>query len=172
MGNYFEESGGEKQLAYVWLISADSIFKSNMKGYEEYSRFYGMEFSMSRVSLFDGEKTSDSAVSAKNVKIYIPTGTHCAMIQSRMAKKVVIPKISMKRIATLAERTETLEEKEFSQCIIHSFSRAFSDNREEISFTFSCLSFSDSYTSIKNDGTNGGKAAVKVDFAAWKIDDQ
>ncbi|MDR3186946.1 MAG: hypothetical protein LBT63_00740 [Holosporaceae bacterium] len=161
----------KESLRHVWLISADSIFKSELKGFEKYAKISGMELFMSRISLFDGEKTSDSAVSAKNTKIYMLSGVHSAIIQGRMAKKVVIPKISMKKLASLSGSLEVIEEKEFSKCIIHSFSQIFSPDREEIAFTFSCSSFSDSYTEIKKDGVKGGNAAVKIDFAAWKIED-
>ncbi|MDR1333992.1 MAG: hypothetical protein LBJ71_02115 [Holosporaceae bacterium] len=126
---------------------------------------------MSRVSLFDGEKTSDSAVSAKNTKIHMSSGTHCAIIQGRMAKKVVIAKISVKKLASLSGSLEVLEEKEFSKCIVHSFHQVFSPDKEEIAFAFSCSSFSDAYTEIKRDGIKGGNAAVKIDFTAWKIED-
>ncbi|MDR1375786.1 MAG: hypothetical protein LBJ45_03165 [Holosporaceae bacterium] len=156
---------------HMWIISADSVFKSELKGFEKYAKISGMHFSMSRVSIFDGEKTSDSAISAKNTKIHMTSGVHCAIIQTRMAKKAVIPKISIKKLIMLSGNLEVVEEKEFSKCIIHSFYQIFSKDEEEITFTFSSSSFSDAYHEIKKDGVKGGNAAVKIDLAAWKIED-
>ncbi|MDR2067771.1 MAG: hypothetical protein LBP41_02160 [Holosporaceae bacterium] len=130
-----------------------------------------MEFSTSRISLFDGEKTSDSAISAKNTRIHMPSGVHSASILSRMAKKDVVPEISIKKLASLSGNLETLEEKKFSKCIVHSFNQILLPDKEEITFTFSCASFLGAYTEIKKDGVKGGNAAVKIDFATWKIED-
>lgn len=51
----------------TWLISAGKIFESDIEGFKEYAKFYSMEFSIAKFSLFDGAKSSDSAVCAKGV---------------------------------------------------------------------------------------------------------
>ncbi|MDR1561392.1 MAG: hypothetical protein LBS23_03495 [Holosporaceae bacterium] len=152
---------------YMWFISADSIFKSNVTEFKDYARIFGIEFCISRFSLFDGSKSSDSAVTAEDVKVYISSGIHSPMIQGRMAKGVIIPKITIKKVASLSGKLETLENKEFSKCVIQSFSRI----GEQIAFTFRYSSYSDSYTDIQVDGTKGGTAATKIDLVTWEIED-
>ncbi|MDR2765955.1 MAG: hypothetical protein LBB63_00620 [Holosporaceae bacterium] len=157
-----EKCGNEKQLTHLWLISADQIFTSHLKDYEEYCRFYGMEFFISRPSSFEKEKTSDSDISAKNVKIYIPSGPHCILIQEYMVKKTIIPQIVLKRVVMLNKTPIVLEKKEFSGCTIQSFSRVFFVDKEEVAFTFSYLSSSDSYAFFENDGAQVGDITVEI----------
>ncbi|MDR1983100.1 MAG: hypothetical protein LBQ08_04900 [Holosporaceae bacterium] len=154
-------------LSYDWYISADQIFSGDTQGFEKFSKFFGMEFQISRFSLLDGNKISDSAVLAQDVKIYIGPGSHCAMIQGRLANGVVIPKIIIKKITSLMKKLEVIETKEFFQCVIQSFALV----GENISFTFRYSSYSDSYTDFSEDGTNLGTAATKIDLAKWKVED-
>jgi hypothetical protein len=153
--------------SYSWYISADKIFKSNIPGFTDFSRIFGIEFQISRFSLFDGSKSSDTAVAAKDVKIYMKSGTHCAMIQGRLSKGVVIPKITIKKNAVLIGKTETLETKEFSQCVIQLFSVV----GDVVSFSFRYSSYSDTYTDFDDAGTNKGTAATQIDLAKWEIKD-
>jgi hypothetical protein len=157
----------DKESAYLWYISADKIFKSNAEGFNDFARIFGIEFYVSRFSLFDGSKSSDSAVAAHDVKIYMEPGIHCAMIQGRLAKGIVIPKITVKKTTFLMGKNETLESKEFSQCVIQSFSSV----GDVISFSFRYSSYSDTYTDFDENGTNKGTAATKIDLAKWEIED-
>jgi hypothetical protein len=152
---------------YLWIVSADAVFKSNIEGFKDYAKILGMEFNVLRISSFDGAKTADSAVAACDIKIYIHSGAHCAMLQGRMAKGIIIPKITIKKVAMLSEKFEELEKKEFSKCVIQSFYRV----GELVIFTFRYSSYSDSYTEIEKDGTKSGTAAIKVDLVSWKIED-
>ena len=151
---------------FDWYISADKIFACNVKGFEQYCKFYDLEFRIVRSSLFDKVKVADSAVMAEDVKIHMGPGRHCAMLQGRMAKGVVIPKITLKKTQYISGEIEVLETKEFSQCVIQSFER----KGELVTFAFRYTSFSDSYTDFKEDGTKLGNAATKIDLADWKVE--
>lgn len=153
------------ELAYIWLISADKIFESNIKGFETYSKFLGVKYRISKFSLFDKTKISDSAVTAEDVEIYITPGKHCAMLQGRLAKCTVIPKITLKKVQNISEKLEVLEEKVFSQCVIQSFQESL----EIVTFSFRYASYSDSYTDYKEDGVRNGTAAIKIDFTNWSV---
>jgi len=157
----------EETSSFDWIISADKIFSSSMEGFTDFAKFFNMEFHVSRFSLFDGSKSSDSAVSARDVKIYIGSGRHCAMLQGRMAKGVVIPKITIKKVTRLMGEIATLEVKEFEQCLIQSFSVI----GKVSAFSFRYSSYSDSYTDFKEDGTKLGTAATQIDLAKWEIKD-
>lgn len=151
---------------FTWLISADKIFESTIDGFTEYSKFYFMEFSISKFSLFSGVNSSDSAVCAKDVKIYIAPKRFCATIQSRLAAGQEIAKILLKKVIIGNDTIAILEEKEFAKCTIQSFER-----KEEIAaFTFRYTAYSDSYQDYKSDGTKLGKAATKINLATWEDD--
>lgn len=134
---------------------------------EDFSRISCMEFGISRFSLFDEDKNFDSAVLARDVKICMGPGSHCPMILDRLTKQSVIPKITIKKTASLMGKVETLETKEFSQCPIQSFSIMGDD----IYFSFRYSSYSDSYTKFAEDGSKSGTAAVKIDLAKWEAED-
>jgi hypothetical protein len=163
----FGKELNEGSANYNWYISADKIFGSDVEELEDFSKIFGIEFHISRFSLFDGAKSSDSAVSARDVKIYMGSGIHCAMIQGRLAKGIVISKITIKKATSLKGKFEILETKEFSQCVIQSFSIV----GDTISFSFRYSSYSDSYSSFDLDGTSKGKAATKIDLAKWEVED-
>jgi hypothetical protein len=168
LGNILpEKSLNKDSLSYDWYISADQIFSSDVDGFENFSKFFGMEFQISRFSLLDNSKVSDTAVLARDVKIDIGSGSHCAMIQGRLAKGVVIPKIIIKKVTSLMKKLESIETKEFFQCVIQSFAVI----GENILFTFRYSSYSDTYTDFSEDGTNLGTAATKIDLAKWKVED-
>jgi hypothetical protein len=156
-----------RESTYDWYISADKIFKSSIEGFKDFSKILGMEFHVSRFSLFDGAKSSDSAVVAKDVNVYMESGVHCAMIQGRLAKGIVIPKITIKKTTFLVGKIEILETKEFSQAVIQSFSIA----GDVVSFSFRYSSYSDTYTDFDEKGINKGTAATKVDLAKWDVKD-
>jgi hypothetical protein len=156
----------ENSTRYDLFISADKIFKSNAVGLEDFFRIFSMEFCVSRFSLFDGAKSSDSMVLAHDVKICVASGSHCAMIQGRLAKGVAIPKIIIKKVMVL-EKIECLEAVEFSQCVVQSFSII----ERGALFSFRYSSYSYSYKDFKEDGTLRGSAAVAVDLAKWETED-
>jgi hypothetical protein len=64
-------------------------------------------------------------------------------------------------------KIETLETKEFSQCVIQSFSLV----GEIVSFSFRYSSYADTYTDFDEDGSNLGTAATKIDLAKWEVED-
>lgn len=149
----------------AWLISADKIFESDIEGFKEYAKFYFMEYSISKFSLFDGTKSSDSAVCAKDMKIYMPSTRFCAIIQGSLAAGKEISKIILKKIIITGGSIEVLEEKEFIKCIIQNFER----KGEVSAFTFRYTAYSDSYQDFKTDGTKLGKAATKIDLTTWEV---
>ena len=88
---------------YDWYISADQIFKSDIEGFEDFARIFKMEFNVARFSRFKESRSFGSATTKQDVKIYMGSGVHCAMIQGRLAKGVTIPKITIKKTATIME---------------------------------------------------------------------
>jgi hypothetical protein len=157
----------ENSARYDLFISADKIFKSDVAGLEDFFKIFSMEFCVSRFSLFDGAKSSDAMVLAHDVKIHMNSGSHCAMIQGRLAKGVAIPKIIIKKATLLMEKIEYLETIEFSQCVVQSFSIV----ERGVLFSFRYSSYSYSYKDFKEDGTLRGSAAVAIDLAKWEIKD-
>ena len=174
---------------FDWYISADKIFASNVKGFEDYCKFYDLEFRIARASQFDFSrrkddsnvdwelsmekegwfnkaKVTDSAVVAEDVKIHMGPGRHCAMLQGRMAKGVVIPKITLKKTQYISGEIAVLETKEFLKCVVQSFER----KGELVTFSFRYVTISDSYTDYKEDGTKLGNAAAKIDLSSWKVE--
>jgi hypothetical protein len=79
-----------------------------------------------------------------------------------MAKNIIIPKIIVKKISSLMGNIEILETKEFSQCVIQSFSI----RGEIVSFSFRYLSYSDSYVDFGEDGAKQGNVATEADSNA------
>jgi hypothetical protein len=144
--------------SYDWYISADQIFGSDIEGFEDFARIFKMEFNVAKFSKFNGSRSFDSAMIKQDVKIYMGSGAHCAMIQGRLAKKVVIPKITVKKTTTLMGKIETLETQEFSQCVIMSFSVI----GDVVSFSFQYFSCSYTYTEFKEDGSQSGTAVAEV----------
>lgn len=166
--NVSEKSEGSeesKNQEFSWLISADKIFESKIKDYKDYARFFYMEFEISRFSLFDGKKSSDSAVCAKDVRIYLPPSRFCAVIQGNLASGKEISKIILKKVEMKSGKLEAIEEKEFTKCIIQSFER----KEEMASFTFRYTGYSDTYQDFDSDGKKSGKAATKIDLTTWKV---
>lgn len=148
-----------------WLISADKIFSSGIKGFETFSRFLSMEFDIQRFSTYDGEKTQDSAVKADNVTIFIAPGRYCATLEGNLAKGTKIAAITLQKVLLHQKAVEVIEKKEFKNCILERFSR----KGEVVSFAFRYSSFSDTYTEFKNDGTKLGTSATSIDLIQWKI---
>jgi hypothetical protein len=158
-------SGTDGKSKYEWFISADKIFSCEVEEFKEFSRFYGMEFEIYKFSTPEGEKTYDTSVCAKNVKVYIPNGSHCANIQNCLAQGKAIETITLRKVATISNKKQILEEKKFSNCFLQAFKR-----KEEVaSFLFRYSSYKDEYTDFEEDGTKKGTAAVSVDLIKWEI---
>jgi hypothetical protein len=157
---------GENSTRYDLFISADKIFKSSITGLEDFLKIFNMEFGVSRFSLFDGAKSSDTMVLAQDVKIHMNSGSHCAMIQGRLAKGIAIPKITVKKVTLLMEKIECLETIEFSQSVVQSFSIV----ERGVLFSFRYSSYSYSYKDFKEDGTLRGSAAVAIDLVKWETE--
>lgn len=164
----FEEKNRDK---FMWLISADKIFSSKIqetkdkKEYTNFAQFYHIEYMIYKSFLFDQTKTAESSVFAKEVHIYMPPGSHCAMLEGRMAKSVIIPKIVIHKVDNINGKLFALEKKEFNQCIIN----AFGLKDSMIGFSFRYTSLSDSYAKFKPDGSQEGSAAVQIDLVKWEI---
>jgi hypothetical protein len=153
------------QCQYQWLISADKIFSSEWEGFEDYARFFDLDFYIYRFCMSSEGKVADRNLCAENIKIYIPNGSHCAVIQSHLAQGKEISKITIKKVSSILDNTVILEEKEFSKCFVQTFFR----KGESAVFSFRYSSYSDTYTDFKPDGTKKGTAGVSVDFIKWEI---
>ncbi|MDR3155503.1 MAG: hypothetical protein LBT90_00145 [Holosporaceae bacterium] len=154
-----------QQCQYQWLISADKIFSSEWEGFEEYARFFDLDFHIYKFSMSTDGKASDTSICAENIKVCIPNGSHCAVIQSHLAQGKEISKIILKKVSFMLDKTVTMEEKEFSKCFVQTFSR----KGEKAIFSFRYSSYKDTYTDFKADGTKKGTAGVSVDLIKWEI---
>ncbi|MDR2107359.1 MAG: hypothetical protein LBO73_02475 [Holosporaceae bacterium] len=161
----FRQPFDAKPIKYNWYISSDKVFSSKVDGMTDFAPISGIEFCVSRFSLFDGTASSDSAVAAQDVKVYMESGPHCAMIQSFLAKGEIVPSITVKKTVIMPEKIQPLEEKVFSGCVVQSFAL----QGEAISFSFRYSSYSDTYTALDDTGAVKGTAAVKVDLVKWEI---
>lgn len=158
----FEEGGVDE---YLWIISADKIFKGAYKDFPDYAKINHISYMMYKSFLYNQTKTAESSVFAKEVHIYMPPGSHCAMLEGRMAKSVIIPTITLQKVIVIDKKYTVLEKKEFKQCVIN----AFGMQDHLIGFSFRYTSLNDSYTEFKIDGTQEGSAAVQIDFVKWEI---
>ncbi len=168
----FEEKFEEKDRdRFMWLISADKIFSSKIqetkdkKEYTNFAQIYHIEYEIYKSFLYNQTKTAESSVYAKEVHIYMPPGSHCAMLEGRMAKSIIIPQITIHKVRNINGKLSALEKKEFKQCVINSFGLRDSI----IGFSFRYTSLNDSYTKFNLDGSQGGNAAVQIDFVKWEI---
>jgi hypothetical protein len=164
-GQQSQQGQQNQQGQYQWLISADKIFSSEWEDFEDYLRFFDLDFSIYKFSMSAEGKASDSSICAETVKIYIPNGSHCAVIQSHLAQGKEIEKIILKKVSVKLNDTAILEEKEFSKCFVQTFAR----KRERAVFSFRYSSYKDTYTDFKADGTKKGTAGVSIDFIKWEI---
>ncbi len=162
----FEEQFDEKGIdEYLWIISADKIFAGYYKEFPDFARINHISYQMYKSFLYNQTKTAESSVFAKEVHIYMPSGSHCAMLEGRMAKSIIIPTITIQKISVKEQKQTVLEKKEFKQCVINAF--AMQDHL--IGFSFRYTSLNDSYTKFKEDGTQEGSAATQIDFVKWEI---
>lgn len=160
-----DESEKKSENGSFWLISADKIFFSEIKGYEKFSRFIGMEFNIRKFSVYDGDKSHDSSIKSEDVVISILPGRYCAAIEGSLAKGVKISSIILKKVMLIQKKVEVIEEKIFKDCILETFSR----KGEIVTFSFRYTSFSDTYNEFKNDGTKLGSSVTEIDLIKWKI---
>ncbi len=162
----FEEKfADEESDRFIWLISADKIFSSKIANFTNFARFYHIEYMIYKSFLYDQTKTAESSVYAKEVHVYMPSGSHCAMLEGRMAKSVIIPQITIQKVRNVSGKLSALEKKEFKQCVINSFGLRDS----MIGFSFRYTSLNDSYTKFKADGSQEGSAAVQIDLVKWEV---
>ncbi len=154
-----------KQKSYDWIISADKIFSSEIEGFTDSARIYHINFMIYKSFLFEESKAAESSICAKDVHIYMGSGCHCAMLEGRMAKAVIIPCITVQKISNINKTTTVLEKKEFKQCVI----RSFGVQDDVIAFSFRYRTFSDQYNNYNSKGVQTGNAAVQMDFVKWEI---
>ena len=158
----------DRSASNYWLISADKIFSSAVNEFKDFSRFFDIEFAIRRSSITSNGKSSDSYVCAEEVKIFMPVGRYCAMLLSRLGNKALISKIIIKKMTYMSNKLTPIEEKEFQNCSIQSFSR----KGDVIAFTFRYNSFSDAYTEFKPDGSKLGTSAANIDLVTWKVEEK
>ena len=161
----FEEKFDVISDNHVWLISADKIFSSEIENYTNFAKLYHIEYFIYKSFLYDQTKTAESSVYAREVHINMQSGVHCAMLEGRMAKSVIIPQITIQKVRFLNKKITILEKKEFKQCVIN----AFGLKDDLIGFSFRYTSISDSYSKFKPNGTQGGSAAAQIDLVKWEI---
>ncbi|MDR0556000.1 MAG: hypothetical protein LBG20_03270 [Holosporaceae bacterium] len=141
---------------YNWYISADNIFKGKVKGLEDFSQIFVAEFNITKSS--PSERSSNPVMVMKGVKIYMPSGIHCAMIQGRLAKSIVIPKIILKRTSVINGKVEIIDEINFLQCIVVLFAII----GDAVSFCFQYASMSYTHTALRPDGNRAGQAMAEL----------
>ena len=161
----FEEKFEEKVRDYKWLVSADDIFSSEIANFKNFAELYHLEYIIYKSFLYDQTKTAEISVYAKEVHIYMPSGTHCAMLEGRMAKSTIIPQITIDKVCPINGKLSILEKKEFKQCVINAF--GLKDNT--IGFSFRYLSLNDSYNKFNSDHTSAGSASVQIDLVKWEV---
>lgn len=154
-----------KETKFSWLISADSIFESQIKNYEKFARFFYMDFLIEKFSLFEGKKLSDSTIHAADIRVFLEPSRFCASIQSCLATGRKISKIIMEKVEEKSGKVEMVERMECEECYVQSFART----KEIANFTFRCTSYSDSFQEFGIDGKKKGKAAVKMNLTTWKV---
>lgn len=158
----FPEEGRDR---FMWLISADKIFSSEITNFTNFAQLYHIEYMIYKSFLYDQTKTAESSVYAKEVHIYMPSGSHSAMLEGRMAKSTIIPQITIHKTCIIKGQNTTLEKKEFKQCVINSF--GLKDNMIGFSFRYTLLS--DSYVKFKKNGTQEGSVATQIDLVKWEV---
>jgi hypothetical protein len=149
-------------IPYEWLISAEKIFKSKIIGFVEFTTIIDLEFDVVQQQVKCTEKSTDPSIVLKRVKIFMTPGSHCAMLQGRMAKGIIIEKITLIKTATVNEKREIIESLEYSHCVIDTF--AIYGN--EAAFSFQYISCSYSYTEFKADGVRVGNATGKIGLSS------
>lgn len=164
--NEQEQDESKQDEKFIWVISADKIFSSEIINYKDFAVIFNMEYSIKRFCICDGSKMSDTAVLSEDVIVRCRPGKHCPILLERLAKGTKIPKITAKKIFTIQEKMETIEEKEFSDCVVQSFKR----HKEVVTFSFRSPSVSYKYNDFAEDGNKKGSAAVSIKLAEWKIE--
>lgn len=148
---------------YTWLISADKIFSGPITAFENFAEIYDLEFVVKEYSIVDGPKFADSLIQACDVIIEMPFGTHCPILQSRLAGRTVIKKLLINRVIKANKQPVPCEELVFEQVTIQSFML----NGKKVKFSFRYNSYSYSCTDLKIDGTKRGTTAVSIN-AKWE----
>lgn len=161
----FEEKFDEISDKCIWLISADKIFSSTIENFTNYAKLYHIEYHMYKSFLYDQTQTAENSVYAKEVHVYMPSGVHCAMLEGRMAKSIIIPQITIQKVGFLSKKIAVWEKKEFKKCVINAF--GLKDN--VIGFSFRYTSISDSYSKFKPNGSQEGSAAAQIDLVKWEV---
>ncbi|MBE6447382.1 MAG: hypothetical protein E7015_02745 [Alphaproteobacteria bacterium] len=150
------------------LISADDIFSSELKGYEKYSRIIHVSNAFSRSVIYGGDKIADAMLNAEELQVEMFQGCHCAMLLGRLAKSVVISKITVLYTQLFSEERTEFCKKEFGKCVLQSFL----EKDDICTFTAKYSSLNISYTDLKSDGTKRGSAAAQIDVLKWKVENK
>ena len=149
-----------------FLISADDIFSSKIKGYEKFAAILHTSNAFSRSVMYNGNKITEATLNAEELKVEMLQGCHCAMLLGRLAKSVVISKITILSTQLIKGKRIELYKKEFSKCVLQTYSEQ--DDICSFSARFNALNVS--YENLKPDGTKQGNAAAKIDLLKWKVD--
>lgn len=172
MGQFFAEHLGASESKYEkdraeckWIISADNIFSSKFEGFEKYAELHHIEYFMYRSLLYDQTQTAESSIFAKEVRISMPSGIHCAMLEMRLAKAQKIDEIIIKKVGVLNKKNTVFEDKKFMNCTINTF--GLKDEITEFSFIYTAVH--DTYLKFFTPGSKSGSAAAKIDLVKWEI---
>ncbi len=167
----FEEKFKKDRTECMWLISADKIFPDQFTILTDKAekvpcaQLYHLNFMIYRSFLYDQTRTAESSVYAREVHAYMPSGIHCAMLESRMAKAAIIKTITIYKSCTIDGTLCALEKKEFNNCVIN----AFGIKDDLIGFAFRYTALKDFYVQYKPNGTKEGSASTDIDFVKWEI---
>lgn len=171
MSQFFSEHLGASESKYEkdraeckWIISADDIFSSKFEGFEKYAELYHIEYFMYRSLLYDQTQTAESSIFAKEVRINMPSGIHCAMLEMRLAKAQKINEIIIKKVGLLNKKNTVFEDKKFKNCTINTFGV----KNEIVEFSFIYTSVHDTYSKFLQ-GSKSGSAAAKIDLVKWEV---
>lgn len=154
----------ENKPNFLWLISADKMFSSELAKFKDYAQISNLKFHLKRTCVFEESKLAENSICARDVSVYMSGGTHCAMLIGRMAKSVILKKITIKKVQMLNKELLERETKEFSNCVITSFEEC----NEGVFFSFRCQSISNTYQDIGKKGEKTGQAAVQLNLTKWE----
>ncbi|MBQ3564984.1 MAG: hypothetical protein IJA14_02420 [Alphaproteobacteria bacterium] len=154
----------ENKSNFLWLISADKIFSSELDKFKDYAPISNLKFHLKRTCVFEESKLAENSICAKDISVYMPSGTHCAMLIGRMSKSVILKKIIIKKVQMINKELLVRETKEFGNCVITSFE----EYNEGVVFSFRCQSLSNTYQDIGKKGEKTGQAAVQLNLTKWE----
>ena len=143
-----------------WLISADTIFSSEIDGYAKYSPILTVQFGIKQISMLDANNRANFSFCADNIQITMRSGKYGPELQRRMqqSKSALIKEIIIIK-TNEQKKLEIIEEKKYKECVIQSFFY----NNDYIEFSFKCKKYEDKYIEL-----NKGQTSVSVDLTTME----